>query len=346
MFYRFLIVLLWIGVGLQASAELEVGEDGLPTRDMLELFAPYTGRWVSTIKGEATEANDGPYEIESQWEGRYILDGAMFQFRGVSTVEDEAAEFVMLFGYDRAELSYCCWYHDQRGMSFQSRVDWAEDGRSYWLLPMVQEEAGFKSESITYLVDEELMRFTFSVVSDDGTVLVKQSGESRPEPGEIAFPASEEAGRLAMFEAYTGPWHSVVKGKVTDVIEQPYQTTSDWQGRSILGGKAFEFNGTATTRDGDSYAYRWLYAYDESQEAFVCWYHESNMFHAKHEVVWNDQDRSLAMVPEDTDRLGFVPRFTTYLVDDQALRFTLKLTGNDGTLILDEVGLASPVPEQ
>lgn len=249
----------------------------------------------------------------------------------------------MLFGYDRAELSYCFWYHDQRGMTFQSRVDWAEDGDSYRLLPMVEQEPGFKSESITYLVDEHLMRFTFSVVSDDGTVLVKQNGKSRPEPGEIAFPAREGAGRLLMFEAYAGPWHSVVKGKRTEFIDQPYQTSSDWQGRYLLAGKIFEFSGTATTRDGASYDYVWLYSYDENQEDFVCWYHDSFMYHAKHQVIWNEQDRSLVMVPVNVERLGFEPQFTTYLIDDQTLRFTFRLLAEDGALIADEVGRAVPV---
>jgi hypothetical protein len=345
MLNRIFLALLLMFFVWPIAAEVELGEDGLPKQDMLEYFAPYAGQWHITAETEPTELMPDKVVSTSVQEAGFILDKTMFQFRAVTTIDGKEIESLMLVGYDRIEKAYCSWHYLQDGFVIKSKLDWADDGQSYTATSLDKQRLGATATAEVQLVDEDTIRWRHKVVLNDGRTLSITNVEARRKDVEIVYPEREvkDDDKLAIFEAYTGRWNTVLQGKATDVYDKPYKLSHDWEGRYRLGGKFFEFSGPGSTPDGQDYEYLWLYSYDEREGQYVCWYHSSFVHHARQDVEWNEEERSLTMHDKQMRKLGLKPMFKTYLVDEENLRFTFKMKTIDGVLISDEVGEAKPV---
>lgn len=345
MLLRLFAFILLVCFVCPATAELELDDNGFPKKDMLKFFEPYTGRWVGKFNNQATDVSPKPIVITGFQEGKFILNKTMFQMRAIGDADGRKTESLFLYGYDPLEQSYCCWHYSQGGMAIKYKVEWAKDGKSYKHLSLREEDLGFKVRTHVQLDAGKAIRWTSKITANDGTLLIDQTGELTPKPGEAVFPQPDvnKDNPLAIFKPYTGQWISKIKGKRTDVVEQPYEGTSKWTGRYTLGGDGFIFGGTATTPDNQPYAYLWINLYDKNDEQLYCWYHSSFYHHAKHKVHWDPKKREMKQSPIGIEKLGLIPDFRTYLVDDQTLRFTFTMKTEDGLLISDESGEAKPV---
>jgi hypothetical protein len=344
---RSLCLFALVFASFSLSAEIELGEDGRPKIDMLAHFKPYTGRLVGKVRSKPTALIPEPFEIAGEQEGRYVLGNTTFQFRTVGEMDGQKGESLYLYAYDRTEKAYCCWQYNDVGGVIKYKVEWAEDGKSFKQVSLNDEEIGASITTHVVLDDGKTIRWTSKIVTKDGQLAADQTGELTVEPGAVAFvkPVVDQDSELAIYKPYTGSWRTTIKGKETDVFEEPYELSSDWNGRYVLGGKVFEFSGKASTVFGEDYEYLWYTFYDEREERYVPMYHDSLGNHARHDADWDEERRAMRMVPDNTQELGFKPVFTVYFVDDKTMRTTLRLTTNDGRLISDESGVSNPVQE-
>lgn len=347
MYLRSLCVLTLLLACFNSSAEIELGDDGWPKNDMLENFRPYTGRLVGKVKNKPTALIPEPLESVGEQEGKYVLNGTMFQFRAVGEMDGKKGESLYLYAYDRTEKAYCCWQYNDVGGVIKYKVEWAKDGKSFKQVSLNDGEIGASITTRVILDDGKAIRWTSKVVAKDGQLVADQTGELTVEPGEVAFlkPEVGQDSKLAIYKPYTGKWRTTMKGKRTDVIQEPYELTTDWRGRYVLGGNMFEFSGQATSVFSDEYEYLWFTFYDEREGRYIPMYHDSLGNHARHKAHWDEELRAMRMIPDNTRELGFKPVFTVYFVDDKTMRTTLRLTTNDGTLVSDESGVSKPVQE-
>lgn len=344
MMTRLLSVLILLFVSFSSVAEIELDDNGLPVEDMLKAFESYTGRWVGKVVIRPADLPD-PIIVVLEQEGKYILDNTMFQMRTIGEANGEKTEVTFLYGYDRAEESYCCWQYAEGDYAIKYKVEWAEDGKSYTHASLHEDELGHSVATEVQLDSGKAIRWTSKIIRSDEKLILDQTGELMPKRGKVEFkkPDIDTDSSVAIFKPYTGRWKSVVKGKVTDFYEEPYETSSDWSGRFSLGGDAFRFEGTADNAAGETYEYLWINLYDMNRSHLMCWYHDSLHNHTMHKVEWDPDKRLAKQVPVEKLAWGLVPDFRTYLVDEETLRFTFVMKTEDGKLIVDESGEAKPV---
>ena len=167
--------------------------------------------------------------------------------------------------------------------------------------------------------------------------MVVQAGEPVGGEGEVDM--------LAMYRPYAGKWESVTKGKATDVIEEPYETKGPWVQRDILDGRVIEMRGSVEGIE-QPYSYMWLYTYDQREESYVGWFHDSRGVNSKMFGSWSEEDKKMTWTIDDPGEWGIMVTVVDDLSDPDKIGFTFKMESDDGTLIMDEAGYAVRAKEE
>jgi len=342
---KLICVMLLLFVSFAAESQ----EQEHPTLDeqheVLSRFEPYTGHWQAVQRVAIPQVADSTL----QWDGGPILNGQAYLYRGVHTADEIPNEYLLIIGYDWTEGSYVQWYHDPISND-KMLLTWSEDGRSYTVSQLPRDvEPGFFVESIITMVDDHTMRNRFSARSNAGGLLMDSSWEAHPTAGEIEFAqeelAPDEPDPLAMMRHHTGRWVSTVNGRATDLIEEPYEYGGEWTGREILGGRAMLYEGTAQALGGE-YSYIWLYTYDEYDEHYLAWYHDSLGNHGKFHGQWSPERSEMTLTLQDPERYGYDITFVDRYVDADTLEFSFRMTLEDGRVVTHESGTATRVQEE
>lgn len=344
---RLIALFLIVFFASPVVAELELDDNELPKRDMLKAFEQYTGRWVGVFKMKDTDFVPEPFEITGAQEGKYILDGTMFQMRGIGETDEGPVESLFLYGYDRLEESYCCWHYQQGGIAMKYKVEWAEDGKSYTHSLIDSDEFGYSVKTNVQLDNGKAIRWTSEITTNEGDLIIDQTGELTPEQGEVEFPEPgiKEDDKLTMYRSYAGRWESVTKGKATEVVEEPYEVDGNWVQRSSLGGDVVFMEGVAKV-EGAPYKYQWFCMYDVREEAYVTWFHDSRGVHTKMYGSWSETKKQMTWTLDAPDKHGVMVTIVDDISDPDKISFTFKMEANDGTLILEEAGYATRSKEK
>lgn len=336
------VLILIVMMVCPVAAEVELDENGRPVKNMLEAFEPYVGRWVGKFQMEATDMIPEAFEITGVQEGKYILDKTMFQMRTVDDSKEGTIEGIFLYGYDRLEQNYCCWHYQQGGLALKYKVLWAEDGKSYQHVLLDKEEFGYSVRTDVQLDDGKAIRWKSTIVTNDGDLLIDQTGELTPEKGEVNFPDPElkDDDKLSMYRPYEGKWTSVTKGKATEFVQEPYEVTGPWVQRNILGGDIVEMRGKVETAE-QGYSYHWYYMFDVREDAYVAWFHDSRGVHTKSYGNWSEQNKQMTWTLDDPDKHGVMVTIVDDLSDPGKIAFTFKMESDEGKLIMEESGYAT-----
>jgi len=173
----FLLVLTVIHQGVFATQDdAQVGAE----KDMLAMYRGYAGEWSSVVKGKETEFNGGPYEAKGQWEQKELLDGRMIEVKGSAGLEGEEYEYILLITYDQLKSAYVTWYHDSRGINSMMYGKWSEEDQEMTWVNSESEETGVTVTIVDDLSDKKKIGFTFEVVSEDGELIMQESGVAVP----------------------------------------------------------------------------------------------------------------------------------------------------------------------
>lgn len=350
---RWLVLILTICFVWSATAELEIGEDGLPTKNMLEHLEPYEGQWHITIESEPTELNPKKQTYSAVQEARLILDGTMFQFRAVTTIDGKDVESLVLIGFDQIEKAYCSWFYAQDGLYVKSKIDWAEDGKSYTSSSLDKERLGATATSEVDLIDDNTIQWANQVILNDDRQLVKTKFVAKRKNVEINYPRREEKqkDKLAMYRPYAGEWESVTKGQATRFIkemyqiEKSYQLTGKWVQRDILGGDIVETRGSSTGLGEPPHTYLWIKMYSPQEESYIAWYKDSRGNTSKMFGSWSEKHQKMTWTLDERQAFDMKVTSVDDLAESDMMRFAFKMEGVRGIMVIDEAGYAVRVKE-
>lgn len=168
-----LLLLLVSPAVLYADNHAEELEEG----DPLAMYRVYKGEWDSVTKTSIpTDEEPVEFETKGRWIHRDILGGAMIEVKGAAEMNGELYQYMLLYGYDEAEKTHVCWFHDQQGVHMRMHGDWSEEDKEMtWTLA----DDGQQATAITIvddLSDPDRISFTFNLESQDGKVLMTQAG--------------------------------------------------------------------------------------------------------------------------------------------------------------------------
>lgn len=146
-------------------------------------FRPYTGHWASAIKGEASALVDEDYERTTEWQGRFILDGAMFEITGVDDLGGVANEYVWLFGYDDVEKKYVAWYHDEEGihLKFERIIFNQDEGNKTFSFHLEDDnDFEYRTSMSLKLADPKMLEYSFVMYERETlNIILKEFGKAK-----------------------------------------------------------------------------------------------------------------------------------------------------------------------
>lgn len=165
---------------IRGYVEVEDAEGEITPKPRMRVFGPYTGKWVSSIKGEASVMLDEDYERTSKWKGRFILDGKMFEMSGVDDLGGKDNAYIWLFAYDDLQKKYVAWYHDEEGVNLKfERIlfekDKEENRFSFHLTRDTEFE--FRTSMTFDLSNPDVLKYSFVINEpEDLTTMLKEFG--------------------------------------------------------------------------------------------------------------------------------------------------------------------------
>lgn len=341
---QMIVLFLLVFIAIPAVAEIELDDKGFPKQDMLKAFEPYVGRLVVTSENKATDLFPEPSKMTGEQQGKYILNGTMFQFHSVGEFDGAKSENIFLYGFDRVEKAYCCWYYQQGAVAFKYKIEWADDGQSFKQILLDDNDLDYSIETHVTLDGGKALRWESKVTTNDGQSVIDQTGALTPAPGEVEFPTPKPKAKgddkLAMYRPYAGQWNSITKGKATQYIEEPYEVEGTWVQHDLLGGDVVFMDGIVKV-EGEPYKYQWFYMYDVREEAYVTWFHDSRGVHTKMYGNWSETKKQMTWTLDDAEKHGVMVTIVDDVSDPDEIGFKFKMEADDGSLIMEEIGSAT-----
>ena len=144
--------------------------------ERLAMYKPYAGKWASMTFGKPTEAIKEPYVARGQWVQGTVLAGRMIEIRGEGGLKGQEYKHLLLLAYDRREQAYLTWYHDSRGYNSKMIGKWSADEKMMTWVNDKAEDWGFRVTMIDRLTEQDTIRYAFKMVSDEGVLLVDETG--------------------------------------------------------------------------------------------------------------------------------------------------------------------------
>lgn len=313
--------------------------------DKLGMYRDFKGAWASKGTGQAGGED---FAFEETWTVTELFDGKLIQVRieGTTDAGDDYAS-LWLCTYDPRLEGYAGWVHTSSGVHAKMKGTWSDKDKTMtWTLAYPGDHA-VKVRIVEDFTDPEKIKVSHTVKRKDGGLVIS----TRHDPVRIDQPKKalqktlELDEKLGMLKPYIGQWQSEISGKATDLIPEPYTCVSDWKGSVDLAGTMFRFTGTVTRESGDTFDYIWLYAFDQREDSYVVFYHESTPFNMKQYVAWDEKSRDFIYAIDPREKLALTVHGYMRLDDENTMTGNIKLVRNDGLTWINESLVANPVKE-
>ena len=316
--------------------EVEHGLD-----DKLAMYSEYLGYWESEVNGKATDLNPEAYTSKDSWFCSAVLGGRAIMMRGTNKIDGETSQYLWLLTYDEALDSYVGWYHDSFGINSKLIGSWSEvNNKMTWSLadPAAW---GMTVTAVDDMSNPGQLSFSFKVKTKDGETVIDQSGIAKqveaPEKA-VVYEAKKAGEKLKMFTPYTGRWVATIKGRGVEE-DQTFNLQSHSDARFIFDGLIFELQGTTRVEDADVHTYQ-LFTYDQREETYVMYFHDSNGVHAKMYMKWSEDRNEFSLEPEGAEDMDVEIKSTIQFVDERLIRSTFEVTDEDGMILMSQTTTA------